>query len=602
MHLILRWGFVAVGLLSNTVVSLVAAEDQRPVEVWVVESAGGWRLLRDGKPYVIKGAGGSASLKALAEAGGNSVRTWGPENAGALLDEAQGLGITVTLGIWLGHERHGFRYNDADQVAGQLEKARQTILRYKDHPALLMWGLGNEMEGYEKGDNAAIWSAVNSVAALAKKLDPNHPTMTVIAEIGGDKVKNVHRLCPAIDVVGINSYGGAATLPQRYKQAGGVKPFVLTEFGPAGSWEVAKTAWGAAIEATSTDKAAFYGNVYQQVVVGHPETCLGSYAFVWGHKQESTATWFGLFLADGTRTGAVDTLSELWSGRPPANHCPTVKPLKYGGPKELAPGATVHVDLAAEDQDKDPLKARWELRQEGTYSTGGDAEVVPPEFPSAVVSASPEHAELRMPEGGGGYRIYAYIYDNHGGAATANLPLFVKGPVKMPKAKTPALPLVVYEESDRPQGFAPAGWMGNQKAIKLNPACAEEPHSGKTCIRVDYQDTKEWGGVVWQSPANDWGNLPGGFDLTGATRLTFWARGAKGGEVVGFEFGLLGRDKKFFDTASGKLARVTLGPEWTLYSLDLAGKDLSRIKTGFCWTLAADGQPVTFFLDDIRFE
>ena len=142
------------------------------------------------------------------------------------------------MGIWLGHERHGFRYNDADQVARQYEQAMATILRFRDHPALLMWGIGNEMEGYEKGDNAAIWSAINNIASMVKKLDPNHPTMTVIAEIGGDKVKNVHRLCPDIDVVGINSYGGAATIPQRYRKAGGVKPYVLTEFGPPGRGKV----------------------------------------------------------------------------------------------------------------------------------------------------------------------------------------------------------------------------------------------------------------------------------------------------------------------------------------------------------------------------
>gem|GEM_PF-6635581 len=35
---------------------------------------------------------------------------------------------------------------------------------------------------------------------------------------------------------------------------------------------------------------------------------------------------------------------------------------------------------------------------------------------------------------------------------------------------------------------------------------------------------------------------------------------------------------------------------------DLKGKDLSQIKTGFTWVVGAKGQPVTFFLDDIRFE
>ncbi len=118
------------------------------------------------------------------------------------------------------------------------------MVRYRNHSALLLWGLGNEMEGYGKGDNAAIWSAVNDLALLVKELDPHHPTMTVVAEIAGDRVSSIHRLCPAIDVAGINSYGGASSLAQRYRDAGGTKPYILTEFGPPGFWEVAKTPWG----------------------------------------------------------------------------------------------------------------------------------------------------------------------------------------------------------------------------------------------------------------------------------------------------------------------------------------------------------------------
>ena len=222
-----------------------AGEGRRARAVVRVEKAAdGFTLTRDGKPYFIKGGGGDGPMKALADAGGNSVRTWGAEKAGAVLDEAQKNGLTVTLGIWLGPRRHGFDYNDADQVAKQLEEARKAVLKYKDHPALLMWGLGNEMEGYDKGDDAAIWSAVDSLAAEVKRLDPNHPTMTVVAEIGGDRVKNIHRLCPSIDVVGINSYGGAASIPKRYKAAGGEKPFVLTEYGPPGMWEIGQDRLG----------------------------------------------------------------------------------------------------------------------------------------------------------------------------------------------------------------------------------------------------------------------------------------------------------------------------------------------------------------------
>jgi hypothetical protein len=144
--------------------------------------------------------------------------------------------------------------------------------------------------------------------------------------------------------------------------------------------------------------------------------------------------------------------------------------------------------------------------------------------------------------------------------------------------------------------------MGNAGAIKMDPGSTENPHSGQTCLKVEYTARDNWGGVVWQSPANDWGDAPGGWNLTGAKKLTFWARGARGGEVVNFSFGLLGKDKKFPDSASNQLEKVRLTDEWSQYTIYLKGQDLSRIKTGFSWSLAANGAPVTFYLDDIRYE
>ena len=215
--------------------------ETKPVPVKIVRENGAFHLMRDGKPYLIKGAGGDGSKPALQKLGANSFRTWGADNLGKQLDEAQKLGLTVTIGIWLGHTEQGFDYNNADQVAAQYEKAKEAILKYRNHPALLMWGIGNEMEGYAKGDDPKMWAAVNNIAALAKKLDPNHPTMTVIAEIGGDKIKSINALCPDIDVVGVNSYGGSPSLAKRYADIGGVKPYVVTEFGPPGTWKPGKT-------------------------------------------------------------------------------------------------------------------------------------------------------------------------------------------------------------------------------------------------------------------------------------------------------------------------------------------------------------------------
>jgi hypothetical protein len=583
--------------------------------VRVVKNRDGWQLLRDGQPYFIKGAGGDASREVLARAGGNSIRTWGADNKlEKVLDEAQRHGLSVTVGIWLGHERHGFNYNDADQVAAQYENAKKVVLRYKDHPAVLLWGLGNEMEGYARGDNAAIWSAINNIASMVKKLDPNHPTMTVVAEIGGDRVKNIHRLCPDIDVVGINCYGGLPSLPERYRKEGGVKPYIVTEFGPPGVWETKRNSWGAVPELTSTEKARLYRDGYRQGIARARGLCLGSYAFAWGNKQEATATWFGMLLPDGARLGAVDAMTEVWTGKPPANPCPVIDRLRLEGGDEVDPGATVKATLKATLTASSPnpkekggalnLKVRWVLQQDvDDYNVGGDHQEAPPTFPKAIVAGDLKSAEVRMPKEGGIYRLYAYVYDTHGGAAVANVPIRVKGPLVVRKGRAAKLPLVVYDEADRSAApYVPTGWMGNTKGLKLEAAWKEKPHAGKTCIRVEYEPKDGWAGVVWQSPANDWGAKAGGWDVSGAKQLRFWARGENGGEVVTFFFGIIGRDKRYFDTASGKIEKAALTKEWKEYTVDLRDKDLTRIKSGFGFSLAGQGGPVTFYLDDIRFE
>ena len=138
-----------------------------PVELKKTDK--GWQLLRDSKPYFIRGAGGNTGLKKMVAAGANSFRTWGDDDIDDLLDEAHSLGLSVTVGIWLGHERHGFDYNDETQVKAQFESARKVVLRYKDHPAVLLWGVGNEMEGFDSGGDPVIWRAVNDIAGMIKK-------------------------------------------------------------------------------------------------------------------------------------------------------------------------------------------------------------------------------------------------------------------------------------------------------------------------------------------------------------------------------------------------------------------------------------------------
>jgi hypothetical protein len=166
--------------------------------------------------------------------------------------------------------------------------------------------------------------------------------------------------------------------------------------------------------------------------------------------------------------------------------------------------------------------------------------------------------------------------------------------------KKATLPATVYGESGKPL-WIPSGYMGEVGAISMTTDSREAPHSGATVLKVTYKNGGEWGGVVWQSPENDWGAKPGGFDLTGAKQLSFWARGGQGGEKVKFGFGIIGSDQPYPDSAKREL-EVTLTKDWQEFRIGTDGADLTRIKSGFMWVVGGQGMPVSFFIDDVRWE
>ncbi len=399
---------------------------RRAVPVRVEKGEAGFRLVRGGSTYFIKGAGGRSYLETLRATGGNSIRTWGEEDIEPLLDRAHELGLTVTVGIWLGQPRQGFRYSDEAAVRGQVEKSRRFFRRYKDHPAVLMWGLGNEMEG--DGADPKVWKAVNEIARVARQEDPNHPTMTVVAELGGSKLAMYRQLCPDVDILGINSYAGLGSLGERLDRAGFDRPYVVTEFGPPGPWEVPLAPWKAPVEPSSTAKAEACRANYARSIAGRPRTCLGSYAFLWGSKQEATSTWFGLFLDSGEKLGPVDVLGEAWTGKAPANRCPRVERIAFDFDREdVDPGSPLKARVIADDPDGDPLVVRWEVRSEvADRREGGDREAEPPPHPESFVEARGSDLAFLSPKLPGPCRLFAFVYDGKGGAATANVTFRVR--------------------------------------------------------------------------------------------------------------------------------------------------------------------------------
>jgi hypothetical protein len=143
--------------------------------------------------------------------------------------------------------------------------------------------------------------------------------------------------------------------------------------------------------------------------------------------------------------------------------------------------------------------------------------------------------------------------------------------------------------------------MGGVDALTLDGKHAENPQAGEACIRMHYEGTYGWVGVAWQNPPNNWGDQDGGFNITGATELEFWARGEYGGEKISAGVGLLEADKAYPDSGKKTVDGIVLTRDWQRYSIPLKGIDLSSIKTGFFVTLTGRKTPVTVYLDSIRF-
>ena len=566
--------------------------------VTIEGTEGAWRLVRNGKPYFIRGGGGGGSKALLKEIGGNSFRTWGADRAKAELDEAAKFGHTVILGFWLGHHNHGFSYLDKVALERTERDVLATVAKIKDHPALLCYALGNEMELGEPHPKE-MWTFINSLAKKVREADPNHPVGTVVADMWKDKADDINTYAPDLQYIGINSYGGALTVGKRWQELGGKVPYILTEYGPMGANECGVAPNGLPVEWTSTRKADWYREVYEKTILAEQgKWCLGGYVFTWGHKNEVSPTWFGTMLPDGTKLEVVATLAKIW-GKDIANKCPRIEEVKVSKDAP-AEGETIEASVSAKDPEGDKLTWKWTLVDEASYYGEAGLGLAMPEGwdESIVAGQGTTSVKVKLP-GGGKYRLYAYCFDGKGNAAYANYPLLGQGP-KPKKALPPApTPFPVYRDGAHGVWYA-SGYMGNNGALRLDEKCDEKPHSGETCLKVEYSANDNWAGVFWQSPANDWGDRAGGANLSKSSMLVFWARGEKGGEKVSFFMGGL-KDKAFSDTANRKLENVTLKKEWTRYRIPLDGEDLSYIKTGFGFNFGGQGRPFAFYLDDIEY-
>ena len=408
----------------------------KPSKVELKKQSQNYQLSVDGNPFYIKGAGLElGSIKSLADYGGNAFRTWrvdnGEKSGLEILDEAQRYGLMVCMGLDVARERHGFDYSDKQAVAQQLAAIEQDILALKDHPALLMWGIGNELN--LRHSNPKVWNAVDDISKMIHRLDPNHPTTTMLAGAEPEVIKLVVARCPDLDLLSFQLYGEIDQLPDFLSQSGFTGAYTVSEWGATGHWESPCTDWDRPFEANSSVKAGCYQQRYIDYIAADRRQCLGSFVFLWGQKQERTPTWYGVFLEQGQHTESAQVMGTLWTSQAPEQPVARLLSLDIEG---LQAPASIYLTeqknyaarVTVDYQQPETLSYHWELLKEvdkKLESDGGDFEPRPETVWHQRGDSSLDRVEFPAPAPGE-YRLFVLVVDSHGGAATANLPVLVE--------------------------------------------------------------------------------------------------------------------------------------------------------------------------------
>jgi hypothetical protein len=396
---------------------------------------GKFSLYRDGKPYYVNGAGCEfGNIENLASHGANSMRTWRTENgrqsAKEILDIAYKNGLTVLMGLEVHRERHGFDYNDSIQVQQQLDSIQIEVLKYKDHPALLGWAIGNELN--LGSSNLKVWDAVNNISKMIHRIDGNHPTTTTLAGVPKDKFSEIRKRCSDLDFLSFQSYGAVINLVDDIKEVKWEGPYMITEWGATGHWEVKTTEWKIPIEETSTEKAKAILQRWNEAVIANSSQCLGSYVFVWEQKQERTPTWYGLITENGEETEGTDVMQFCWTGKWPENRTPSIDSVFIDNKTRydnihLNSGSQACFKVYSRDFDNDSLTIRCEILPDITsyYGNGGDFEKRPPSLFKKEIRPFTNSIFFEVPAESGSYRFFVYVSDGHNNVGTANIPFYV---------------------------------------------------------------------------------------------------------------------------------------------------------------------------------
>ncbi|RYZ46248.1 MAG: hypothetical protein EOO72_02440 [Myxococcaceae bacterium] len=423
----------AVGVLLLT--ALLVPTGDVEARTTIVKAGEGWRLEVDGKPYVAKGvtfsgSGGPANFDQdcarLSAVGVNTLRTWGTgEETAALLDAAHKHGLRVLVGLWLRPGRPGMENDDAfDYVRdakgreAQLQATLKQVRRFKNHPAVLAWGLGNEviLNSPDDASKVAYARFLEKVVRAVKKADAGHPVLSVDAWTLG--VPFWEKYAPSLDAYGLNVYGrGIHALPEAVKQAGGRKPWFITEFGAQGEWEAPKDAWGLRIEPGDGEKYdvivdGWSNALGPQVQAGR---CLGLFVFNYSASFDHTGLWLGMLSGTSTRP-AWHAVREAYTGRKPEPPLPVPVRLSVRGVERDGAATWALVDFEVSAPAGAPLEVSFAYNFRGAATREARDGVTTLE---SRKGAAPGSWRVRLPAVAGAFKLYGLAKDGAGNLVAA---------------------------------------------------------------------------------------------------------------------------------------------------------------------------------------
>ncbi|MFD8513299.1 discoidin domain-containing protein [Streptomyces antimycoticus] len=344
--------------------------------VKVTGSQGDWRLTVDGQPYQIKGltwgpaiADADRYLPDLRSMGVNTLRTWGTDaTSKPLLDSAAANGIKVIAGFWLqpgGGPGSGGCVNYRTDTAYKdqmLAEFPTWVATYKDHPGVLMWNVGNEsvlgLQNCYSGEELerqrdAYTTFVNDIAKKIHGVDPDHPVTSTDAWTGAWPY--YQRNAPDLDLYAVNSYNAVCDIKATWEQGGYTKPYIVTETGPAGEWEVPDDANGVPEEPTDQAKAAGYTKAWN-CVTGHRGVALGATMFHYGTEDDFGGVWFNLLPAGQKRLSYYAVKKAYGADTSHDNTPPVISSLTVDGdPAKVEAGRDLTLTVKATDPDGDAL-------------------------------------------------------------------------------------------------------------------------------------------------------------------------------------------------------------------------------------------------------